>query len=109
VDDNADGLETLALLLELSGHQVRTAADGPAALAAAAAFRPDVVLMDIGLPGMDGYEVARLLRADPAFNGTRLIALTGWGQDTDRARSSKAGFDLHLVKPVDPAELRRVL
>jgi PAS domain S-box-containing protein len=109
VDDNVDGLETLALLLEMSGHQVRTASDGFAALVVAGEFRPEVVLLDIGLPGLDGYEVARRLRADPTFTGMRLIALTGWGQDTDRERSSQAGFDLHLVKPVDPAELRRVL
>jgi CheY-like chemotaxis protein len=109
VDDNVDGLETLATLLELSGHEVRTASDGPAALTAAAEFRPEVVLLDIGLPGMDGYEVARRLRANPLFNGARLIALTGWGQDSDRDRSHDAGFDLHLVKPVDPAELQRVL
>jgi signal transduction histidine kinase/DNA-binding response OmpR family regulator len=109
VDDNEDGLETLAILLELSGHAVQTAADGPSALAAAETFRPDVVLLDIGLPGMDGYEVARRLRANPVFRQTRLIALTGWGQDNDRQQSRDAGFDLHLVKPIDPAELRRVL
>jgi two-component system CheB/CheR fusion protein len=109
VDDNADGLETLAMLLELSGHEVRTASDGPGALTAASEFRPDVILLDIGLPGMDGYEVAGRLRTDPALRGVRLIALTGWGQDTDRERSRGAGFDLHLVKPVDPAELRRAL
>jgi CheY-like chemotaxis protein len=109
VDDNVDGLESLATLLELTGHVVETAADGPSALAAARVFNPDVVLMDIGLPGMNGYEVARRLRADPAFRETRLIALTGWGQDTDRERSREAGFDLHLVKPIDPAELGQVL
>jgi PAS domain S-box-containing protein len=109
VDDNEDGLETLATLLELSGHEVRTAPDGPSALVAATDFRPDIVLMDIGLPGMDGYEVARRLRAIPDFQTTRLIALTGWGQDADREQSRDAGFDLHLVKPVDPTELRRVL
>jgi signal transduction histidine kinase len=109
VDDNADGLESLATLLGLFGHKVRTASDGPAALVAAAEFAPDTVLLDIGLPGMDGYEIARRLRAQPTFAGTRLIALTGWGQDADRDRSRAAGFDLHLVKPVDPSELRRVL
>jgi PAS domain S-box-containing protein len=109
VDDNVDGAESLATLLELYGHEVRTALDGPAALAVADEFRPDVVLLDIGLPGMDGYEVARQLRAREAFRAARLIAMTGWGQDADRERSRQAGFDLHLVKPVDPAELRRVL
>jgi CheY-like chemotaxis protein len=109
VDDNEDGLESLAILLELSGHQVFTATNGPAALVAASQHHPNVILMDIGLPGMDGYEVARRLRADPAFRTARLIAITGWGQDSDRERSREAGFDLHLVKPVDPAELRRVL
>jgi PAS domain S-box-containing protein len=89
VDDNSDGLESLATLLGIAGHQVRIAADGPSALVAASEFGPDVVLLDIGLPGMDGYEVARRLRAQPAFRSTRLIALTGWGQDADRERSRR--------------------
>src|SRR5262249_12475934 len=109
VDDNEDGAESLATLLELLGHQVRTAGDGPAALVAADALPPDVILLDIGLPGMNGYEVAAHLRARQEFRTTRLIALTGWGQDADRERSREAGFDLHLVKPIDPGELRRVL
>ncbi|MCI0700534.1 MAG: response regulator [Planctomycetia bacterium] len=104
-----DGAESLATLLELAGHEVRTATDGPAALKVAEEFRPDVILLDIGLPGMDGYEVANQLRQRPEFRATRLIALTGWGQDTDREQSRKAGFDLHLVKPIDPAELRKIL
>ena len=109
VDDNEDGAETLATLLGLYGHEVRIAHDGAAALAAADAYRPDVILLDIGLPGMDGYEVARRLRDRNEFRATRLIALTGWGQDTDRERSRSAGFDLHLVKPVDPGKLRELL
>ncbi len=109
VDDNEDGAESLATLLELYGHNVRIAHNGSAALSVAEEFRPNVILLDIGLPGMDGYEVARRLRANDAFRAARLIAMTGWGQDADRERSREAGFDLHLVKPVDPAELRKVL
>jgi signal transduction histidine kinase len=109
VDDNEDGAETLATLLGLFGHEVRIAHDGAAALAVADEYRPDVILLDIGLPGMDGYEVARRLRDRDEFRATRLIALTGWGQDADRERSRSAGFDLHLVKPVDPGKLRELL
>lgn len=107
VDDNQDSAESLALLLELHGHEVRTAFAGPAALETASTFRPDVVLLDIGLPGMDGYEVARRLRADD--HRSLLVALTGYGRDDDRQRSQEAGFDHHLVKPVDLEELARVL
>lgn len=107
VDDNQDSAESLALLLEIYGHEVRTAFAGPAALETASTFRPDVVLLDIGLPGMDGYEVARRLRAE--HDRCRLIALTGYGRDDDRERSREAGFDHHLVKPVDLNELARVL
>jgi two-component system CheB/CheR fusion protein len=109
VDDNVDGRETMAILLELSGHEVRTAEDGPSALRVAEEFRPDVILLDIGLPGMDGYQVAQRIRANPALHSIRLIALTGWGQDSDRERSQNAGFDLHLVKPVDPVVLSQIL
>jgi len=109
VDDNQDGAESLATLLALNGHEVRTAHDGPTGLATAEEFRPDVILLDIGLPGMSGYEVANQLRKRPEFRTTWLIALTGWGQDADREQSRQAGFDLHLVKPIDPTELRRVL
>jgi CheY-like chemotaxis protein/nitrogen-specific signal transduction histidine kinase len=109
VDDNVDGRETMAMLLEMSGHEVRTAEDGHSALRVAEEFRPDVILLDIGLPGMDGYQVAQRIRANPELRHVRLIALTGWGQDSDRERSQNAGFDLHLVKPVDPAALSRVL
>jgi CheY-like chemotaxis protein len=107
VDDNQDSAESLALLLELKGHEVRTAFAGPAALDIASTFQPEVVLLDIGLPGMDGYEVARRLRA--GNDGSRLVALTGYGQDDDRQRSRDAGFDHHLVKPVDLDELARVI
>ena len=109
VDDNLDSAETLAQLLQLSGHQARTAHNGPGALAAAGAFRPEVVLLDIGLPGMDGYEVARRLRAGPGGEKMLLVAQTGYGQEEDRCRSRQAGFDAHLVKPVDPGALQALL
>jgi PAS domain S-box-containing protein len=109
VDDNADSAESLAMMLRLLGHEVHTAHDGPTAVLAAATIAPDVVLLDIGLPGMDGYEVARQLRALPQVRGAVLVAQTGWGQEEDRRKSREAGFDHHLVKPVDPAALREVL
>jgi CheY-like chemotaxis protein len=109
VDDNRDAAESMGLLLGLQGHQVRTAHDGAGALTVAEAFRPEVVLLDIGLPGMDGYEVARRLRAQE--NGARalLIAVTGYGQDEDRRRADEAGFDHHLLKPPDPGAVERLL
>jgi PAS domain S-box-containing protein len=108
-DDNRDAADSLARLLRAWGHAVRVTYDGPEAIAAARDFRPQVVLLDIGLGGMTGYEVAQHLRRDPGLNGARLIALTGFGQEEDRRRSKEAGFDHHLVKPVDPDELRRLL
>ena len=99
VDDNRDAADTLAALLRLSGHDVRTAYDGPSALEAARAHRPALVFLDIGMPGMDGYEVARCLRAMPELNEIVLAALSGWAQEGDRRRSRAAGFDHHLVKP----------
>ncbi|QJW92958.1 PAS domain S-box protein [Frigoriglobus tundricola] len=101
VDDNVDGAESLAELLQISGHVTRTAHSGPAALTAAAEHRPDLVFLDIGLPGLDGYEVARRLRADPLTAGTVLVALTGWGTEDDRRKTKEAGFDFHLTKPVE--------
>jgi PAS domain S-box-containing protein len=109
VDDNADAAQSLALLLELDGHQVRVALDGPRALEAAQAEEPEVVLLDIGLPQMDGYEVARRLRARRGAGPAVLVALTGYGQEDDRRRSREAGFDYHLVKPVEPGALRELL
>jgi PAS domain S-box-containing protein len=110
VDDNIDGAESLALLLRLDGHEVRTAYDGPSALEAAKAQRPEAVLLDIGLPkGMDGYEVARRLRGQQELEGVLLVAVTGYGQDEDRRRSREAGFDAHLVKPVELDEIRQQL
>ncbi|MGH7818834.1 MAG: response regulator [Candidatus Binatia bacterium] len=109
VDDNVDAAESLACLLGLLGHDVRVAHDGPSALAAAAGRSPDVVFLDLGLPGMDGYEVARRLRSEPRFASTVLVALTGYGQDEDRRRSEEAGFDHHLVKPVEPQAIESLL
>jgi signal transduction histidine kinase/ActR/RegA family two-component response regulator len=109
VDDNVDGAASLAMLLRLWGHDVAVAHDGPAALRAADAQRPQVALLDIGLPGMDGYELARRLRARPGLDRTALVALTGWGQEEDRRRSQEAGFDHHLVKPVDLSALQELL
>jgi CheY-like chemotaxis protein len=109
VDDNVDAAEGLALLLRLSGQEVRVAYDGPSALALAGRFRPQVVLLDLGLPGMDGYEVARRLRGQPELEATYLVAVTGWGQPEDRQRSKEMGFDRHLVKPVDSSLLVQLL
>jgi signal transduction histidine kinase len=109
VDDNPDAAQSLATLLELQGHEVRLAHDGPSALEAAQAFQPRVVLLDIGLPGMSGHEVARRLRDQQILKNGMLIAMTGYGQDEDRRRSYEAGFTCHLVKPVDPQELFRLL
>jgi CheY-like chemotaxis protein len=109
VDDNVDAAECLCVLLSLEGHEVRVAHDGPAALRIAEAFEPEVVLLDIGLPRMDGYEVARRLRERPEMKKTLLVALTGYGQDEDRRRCQEAGFQVHLIKPVDLDALRPVL
>jgi len=108
VDDNRDAAETLSLLLVPAGHEVYTAFDGRQALEAAARLRPDVILLDIGLPGLDGYEVARRVR-DERGEHVVLIALTGWGQEADRRRSRDAGFDAHMVKPPDTEELHRLI
>jgi PAS domain S-box-containing protein len=109
VDDNVDAADSLALLLRLGGYDVRTANDGPTALEIVPELRPEIVLLDIGLPGMNGYEVARQLRLMPACQGAVLIALTGYGQAEDRRRSQEAGIDHHLVKPVDPPTLEKLL
>lgn len=105
VDDLPDNLESLAMLLRLSGHEVETAEDGATALECAERYQPEVMLLDIGMPGMDGYEVCRRLRAQPWGQDIRVVALTGWGQEEDRRSTREAGFDAHLVKPVDLAEL----
>ena len=109
VDDNPDAADSLALLLRLAGQDARPAYDGPSALKLAAELRPDVVFLDIGMPGMDGYEAARRFRQMPGFADVLLVALTGWGQEEDRRRSAEAGFDRHLVKPVEPADLEGLL
>jgi PAS domain S-box-containing protein len=101
VDDNLDSAQSMALLLELEGHEVQMALDGPQALERAQTFRPQVIVLDIGLPGLNGYEVARQVRSDPEMKQTVLIALTGYGRAEDRARSKEAGFDHHLTKPVN--------
>lgn len=109
VDDDPDGATTLSMLLELAGFEAASAHDGPSALRAAIAFRPDAIVLDIGLPGLDGYQVARHIRSSPELKGIVLIALTGHGRDADRERSSQAGFDHHFVKPTDPNTLCDVL
>ena len=109
VDDNADAAATLAELLVLWGHEVRVVHDGPLALEEASRYQPEVVLLDIGLPRMDGYEVARRLGEQVGRQGLRLVAVTGYGQEEDRRKAQAAGFDDHLVKPVDPDALRQLL
>ncbi|HKQ72531.1 MAG TPA: PAS domain-containing protein [Blastocatellia bacterium] len=102
VDDNKDSAESLAVLLRLDGHEVRLAHDGLTALEEARVFQPDVMFLDINLPGMNGYEVSRRLRLDPELRGITLVAMTGYGQKEDRRRTQEAGFDHHFIKPVDP-------
>jgi CheY-like chemotaxis protein len=109
VDDNQDGADLMAILLRLQGHAVEVAHDGVTALKSAAAFDPDVVLLDIGLPGLDGYAVANQLRDTATRRLPCLIAMTGYGTDEDRQRTQEAGFDHHIVKPIEPAELNALL
>ena len=107
VDDNVDAAQSLGLLLEESGHDVRTAYDGPTALEVALDFRPNVVLLDIGLPGIDGFEVAKRLRQQPDLSSVVLVAMTGYGQESDRQRSQEAGFNHHLVKPANFGKVQK--
>ena len=109
VDDQPDSTDSLALILRLRGHEVRTASDGPSALEEFARYRPEVVFLDLGLPGMSGYDVARRLRAMPEARDVRLVALTGYGTEADRERTRAAGFDVHLAKPVDPQAVETLL
>ena len=109
VDDNEDAADALGMLLLETGHEVLTVHDGPSALVAALDFRPNVVLLDIGLPGMDGHEVAMKLHEQVIFKDTVLVAMTGYGQDSDRQQSEEAGFDHHLVKPPDFKKLQLIL
>ncbi|HST00373.1 MAG TPA: ATP-binding protein, partial [Usitatibacter sp.] len=109
VDDNKDAADSLGMLLEFLGAEVRVVHDGFAALDALESFQPAVVLLDLGMPGMNGLEVARRMREDPRVKGATLVALTGWGQREDRRRTSEAGFDYHLVKPADLGTLQSIL
>jgi CheY-like chemotaxis protein len=109
VDDNKDAAESMSMLLEMWGHEVAFAYDGPSALQTAQQWRPEAVFLDIGLPGMDGYEVAQRLRELPQARDAILVAITGYGQDDDLVRSRRAGIDHHLVKPVAPDALRRLI
>jgi len=109
VDDNADAAESLAVLLRLMGHEVELAGEGRSALELAASFEPQLVLMDIGLPGMSGYDIATALRNRPQMRSTTLVAVTGWGQDSDRKRARDTGFDHHLTKPVEPDRLEQII
>ena len=109
VDDNRDAADTMALMLRIKGNQVETAYDGQEAVRVAGVFRPAIALLDIGLPKLDGYEAAKAIRRAEWGRGIVLVAVTGWGQQEDRRRSSEAGFDYHIVKPVDPADLLHLL
>jgi CheY-like chemotaxis protein len=109
VDDNRDGADALAMILRMHDHEVRTAGDGPSGLQAATGWRPDMIIVDIGLPGMSGYDLAHELRALPQTRDSVLIALSGFGSGADIARSTEAGFRQHLVKPVDPDLLIELL
>ena len=109
VEDNQDSALSLKMLLEVLGHVVDVVHDGEGAIVSAAALRPDVILMDIGLPGLSGYDAARRIRSDCKDKGPLIVALTGWGQDEDRRRSVEAGIDHHLVKPLDLDKLRQIL
>ena len=109
VDDNRDGAASLAMLLAVMGNDTRTAHDGLEGVEMAEAFRPGMIVLDIGLPRLNGYDACRRIREQPWAKDTLIVAATGWGQDEDRRRSHEAGFDHHLVKPVDAAELSRLL
>jgi CheY-like chemotaxis protein len=109
VDDNRDAAESLGMLLKVLGADVQIVFNGPDALAAIEAQKPVAVVLDIGMPGMDGHEVARRIRQRPEFQDVTLIALTGWGQEEDRSRSKSAGFDYHLIKPADVNSVQTLL
>lgn len=109
VDDNHDSALSLAMMLSIMGHETRTAHDGESAVLTAESFLPDVVLLDIGLPKLNGYEVAQRIRENAWGKAMFLIAVTGWGQEEDRQRSSEVGLNVHMVKPVEPAALERLL
>ena len=109
VDDNRDATQLLAMLLTLSGHDAHVAHDGLEAVDKAAQLSPDIILLDIGLPGINGFEAARRIRKQSQGKGPLLVALTGWGHDEDRQKSREAGFNAHIVKPVDPDVLAKLL
>ena len=109
VDDNKDGASTLSMMLKILGNDTRTSYDGEDAVKAAIEFQPNVILLDIGLPKLNGYEVCRRIREQKNGHKILIIAQTGWGQDEDRQRTQDAGFDHHLVKPVDIAVLSKIL
>jgi CheY-like chemotaxis protein len=109
VDDHADAADSLAMMLSLIGHEVRTARDGLAGVEAASEFRPDVILLDIGMPRLNGYDACRRIRELPGGKEAVIVALSGWGQEEDKRRSREAGFDGHLVKPAEPAALEKLL
>jgi len=109
VDDNHDSALSLAMMLSIMGHETRTAHDGESAVETAETFLPEVILLDIGLPKLNGYEVAQRIREKPWGASMFLIAVTGWGQDEDRQRSSEVGLNVHMVKPVEPSELEKLL
>ena len=109
-DDNVDAASTLRALLEMWGHDVQEVHDGERSLEIAGAFRPHVMLLDIGMPKLNGYEVAQeMRRREPEVGKPILVAITGWGQEQDRTRAREAGFDVHLTKPLDPMELEELL
>ncbi|HEU4430730.1 MAG TPA: response regulator, partial [Myxococcota bacterium] len=107
--DLRDSADSMTIVLQLAGHEVTTAYDGEQAVELARAALPDVVVLDIGMPRLDGYEACRAIRALPGGEGVLIIALTGWGQPDDRRKAREAGFDHHLTKPVDPARLRALI
>jgi CheY-like chemotaxis protein len=109
IEDNDDGREMLRTMLELHGHEVRAASTGVEGINEARRWLPDVVLLDVGLPDLDGYEVARRLRAERAMVQAKLVAITGYGQSEDEQRAYRAGIDVHMTKPVEPQELLRIL
>jgi len=109
VDDHADTVESLAMLLKIQGHEVQTARDGSEAIAVALRWRPEFIVLDLGLPGIDGYQVAARLKQEPSCGASVIIAVTGYGQVEDRQRSRAAGIDHHLLKPVDPGVLLALL
>ena len=108
-DDNVDAAQSLAMLLELNGHEIRTAHDGLEALHVAESFRPEIAFLDIGMPGLTGYELAQRIRAQAWGARVALVAITGWGHDEDKRRAAAAGFDHHLTKPVSVQQVREIV